>query len=237
MAALVRFWDIRRLVPLALLMLGLLPATASAHVERPSYFPLPQADCSIHPCAGGHVPHARSLRFALKPARWSHTRVVCQRDSLARLRRSIARARKHGYFVRPTDHRRLSKKAAKHLLAVNRKLFAHCRYHLIQPAVTASHNQDTVVIMPGLYTEPESRAKPTNDPHCAKYKIKDNNGGDISGAVTYPYQFHCPNDQNLIAVIGRALGPGKDPHPPRDSQPRAMHPLQPADPGLRSQCR
>jgi hypothetical protein len=212
---LVRFWEIKRLLPLALLALVLLPATVNAHVERPSYWPLPQADCSIHPCAGGKVPRARSLRFALKPPHWSHTRVVCQRDSLALLRRSIARARRHGYYVRPTDHRRLGGRAARRLLAVNRALFRHCRYRLIQPAVTASHNQDTVVIMPGLYTEPESRAKPTNDPRCAKYKIKDNSGGDISGAVTYPYQFHCPNDQNLIAVIGRALGPGHDPHPPR----------------------
>jgi hypothetical protein len=209
-----RIGGIRRLVPLAVLALALLPATALGHIERPSYWPLPQADCSIQPCAGGKVPRARSLQFALKPPRWSRTRVVCHRNSLAVLRRSVGHALKHGYYVRPTDHRRLGRRAAGRLLAVNRALFARCRYHQIQSAVTASHNQDTVVVMPGLYSEPASRAKPTNDPRCAKYKIKDDQGGDISGAVSYAYQFHCPNDQNLISVLGRALGPGQDPHPP-----------------------
>ena len=189
--------------------------SATAHIERPSYWPLPQPDCSIHPCAGGHVPKARSLQFALRRHRHSKTRVVCHRDSLSLLRASIRRARKHGYYIRPTDHRKLSARAAKRLLAINRRLFARCRYRYIQPAVTASHNNDTVVIMPGIYTEPESRAKPTNDPKCAKYKINDNQGGDISGAVTYAYQYHCPNDQNLVAVLGRGLGRGHDPHPPR----------------------
>src|ERR1700736_3561132 len=188
---------------------------ALAHVERPSYFPLPAADCSIHPCAGGAVPNARSLASALKKTKKSKTRIVCQSDSIKRLKASIKRARAKGYFIRPTDHRSLGKTAAKRLLKLNRKLFARCKFHQIQPSVTASHNNDRVVIMPGLYTEPTSRAKKTFDPACAKYKITDNQGGDVSGAVTYPYQFHCPNDQNLIAVLGRALGPGHDPAPPK----------------------
>lgn len=192
----------------------ILAASAVAHVERPSYWPLPQADCSIHPCAGGAVPHARSLQFALKPPHWSHTRVVCQSDSLSRLKRSIAGARRSGYYVRPTDDRSLGMRAANRLWAVNRALFARCQYHQIQPAVSASHNNDTVVIMPGLYTEPGSRAKPTFDPRCKQYEITDDNGGNISGAVTYAYQFHCPNDQNLIAVLGRVPGPGHDSDPP-----------------------
>jgi hypothetical protein len=189
-------------------------AAAAAHIERPSYWPLPGPDCSIHPCAGGAVPTARSLASALKHTKGSKTRVVCQSGSLKRLRRSIHYDRKHGYFIRPTDHRTLTKRAGKRLLAINKKLLARCHFHKIQPAVTASHNNDRVVIMPGVYTEPESRAKPTNDPACAQYKITNNTGGDISGAVSYPYQSHCPNDQNLIAVIGRALGPGTDPSPP-----------------------
>jgi hypothetical protein len=79
--------------------------------------------------------------------------VVCQSDSLSRLKRSIAGARRSGYYVRPTDHRSLGMRAANRLWAVNRALFARCRYHQIQPAVSASHNNDTVVIMPGLYTQ------------------------------------------------------------------------------------
>ncbi|HZC72386.1 MAG TPA: right-handed parallel beta-helix repeat-containing protein [Jatrophihabitans sp.] len=192
----------------------LVPSVARAHIERPSYWPLPGPDCSISPCAGGAVPHARSLASATRPSSNSATRVVCHADSLERLAASIAHARKHGYAVRPHDHRRLSARQAERLRAINTKLFAMCDYREIQPAVTASHNNDRVVIMPGVYTEPESRAKPTNDPACAQYRITDNSGGDISGAVSYAYQYHCPNDQNLVAVIGRALGPGGDPHPP-----------------------
>ena len=188
--------------------------TAQAHVERPSYWPLPTADCSVSPCAGGHVPTARTLASATQASTTSVTRVVCHSDSMTRLRSSIAHARRYGYNLRPHDHRSLSLTQAQQLWSINAKLFAMCKYREIQPAVTASHNNDRVVVMPGLYTEPTSRAKPTNDPACAKYKITDNSGGDIIGAVSYAYQYHCPNDQNLIAVIGRALGPGQDPHPP-----------------------
>ncbi len=191
-----------------------LPGIANAHVERPAYWPLPGPDCSISPCAGGVVPTPRSLASAADPAKDGTTRVVCQPDSLTRLTSSIAAAREKGYDLRPTDHRTFSAAEASELLDVNTRLYAMCQYHEIQPAVTDSHNNDRVVIMPGLYTEPTARARPTNDPACEQYKITDNTGGDISGAVTYPYQYHCPNDQNLIAVIGRDLGPGQDPHPP-----------------------
>ena len=67
--------------------------------------------------------------------------------------------------------------------------------------------------MPGLYTEPKSRAKPTNDPACDQYKIT--NDKNQAGAVSYAYQFHCPNDQNLIAVLGRQLTDTPVPQPPR----------------------
>jgi hypothetical protein len=192
----------------------LIPGVAQAHVERPSYWPLPGPDCSISPCAGGSVPMARSLASAVDASRPGTTRVVCHADSLTRLEASIAHARRSGYYVRPSDHRTFSADQAQQLLTINTKLFEMCRYHQIQPAVTASRNNDRVVIMPGLYTEPASRAKPTDDPACEQDKITDNTGGDITGAVSYAYQVHCPNDQNLIAVIGRGLGSGEDPHPP-----------------------
>jgi len=193
----------------------LVAAPAQAHIERPSYWPLPGPDCTAKPCAGGKVPVERSLASALVKHRYTTVRVVCQRDSMTRLKKAIRKARAHGYAIRPHDHRSLSKKQAATLLRINQKLFKRCRYHQIQPAVTASNNDDRVVIMPGLYTEPKSSSRPTNDPACAPYKITDNKGGDIAGAVSYAYQFHCPNDQNLIAVIGRKLGPGQDPHPPK----------------------
>src|SRR3954447_4444523 len=146
--------------------------SASAHVERPSYWPDPQPDCAVKPCAGGKVPKARSLRSALDDSRRGKTRVVCRPDSLHRLRASVRHARRHGYYLRPTDHRSLRAKRARALLRTNKQLFRRCRYHQIQPAVTASHNNDRVVVMPGLYRERHSRRQPTHDPACKQYLIQ-----------------------------------------------------------------
>jgi hypothetical protein len=199
----------------ALLALALASAPALAHVERASYWPDPAPDCSITPCTGGKVPKARSLASALNKKLPGDTRVVCTPDSMTLLNASIRSARKHGYDIRPTDHRRFSAKQAKTLRAINIKLFKRCRFHDIQPAVNASHNNDRVVVMPGLYTEPDSRSKATNDPACAQYKI---NNERSAGAVSYSYQAHCPNDQNLIAVLGREVGSGTDPDPPLEDR-------------------
>src|SRR3954454_5192775 len=202
---------------LALAVAVLFPASAAfAHVERPSYWPDPAPDCSIKPCTGGGVPAERSLASSLKAKPAGDTRVVCQRDSLKLLEASIAAARKDGYNVRPTDHRQLSRAQAKELLAINRTLFARCKYSEIQPAVTASGNNDRVVIMPGLYTEPTARAQPTHDPACKQYTTHSDSGDP--GAVSHAYQLNCPNDANLIAVIGRGLGEGKDPDPAREDR-------------------
>lgn len=204
------------LVPVVLLGSVLVPFSASAHVERPSYWPDPKPDCSVSPCAGGEVPHARSLRSALDNARPGDTRVVCQPDSLERLRESVRRARAHGYDVRPTDHRSLSEIHARMLLRVNARLFDQCTYHQIQPAVTASHNNDRVVVMPGTYTEPHSRHQPTHDKSCARYTVKADSGDP--GALSHDYQLHCPNDANLVAVIGRGPDTAPPPSPPRKNR-------------------
>lgn len=188
----------------------------SAHVERSGYWPDPAPDCSITPCAGGAVPKARTLSSALDKKQPGDTRVVCQPDSLKQLKLAVARAIKSGYDIRPTDHRSLSKTAGKRLIAVNTKLFALCKYREIQPAVTASGNNDRVVVMPGLYTEPTSRAQPTHDPACKQYLVHSDSGDP--GALSHEYQLHCPNDANLVAVLGRGMGPGKDPDPAREDR-------------------
>src|SRR4051812_23413509 len=129
-----------RLLPVLVASMTLaLSASALAHVERPGYWPDPAPDTSVKPAAGGGVPKVRSLSSALDRKRPGSTRVVCQQSSMVRLRASIARARKHGYDIRPSDHRSLSARQARHLLRINQRLQKLCRYREIQPAVAASH--------------------------------------------------------------------------------------------------
>ena len=202
----------RRLTLALALALGAVlvaPQAAQAHVERPSYWPDPNPDCAVSPCAGGEIPTARSLASALDQSLPGDTRVVCKPNSMDLLNDSIADALAHGYDVRPTDHRTLTSTEARNLRAINQQLFARCRYREIQPAVTDSHNNDRVVVMPGLYTEPTAASRPTFDPACDQYKTHSDSGDP--GALSHAYQFHCPNDANLIAVIGRGLGDEPDP--------------------------
>jgi hypothetical protein len=209
----------------------LIPAVAFAHIERASYWPDPAPDASVKPAAGGSVPAVRKLFSALDKKKPGKTRVVCAKvpskkqrkhgsdkklsknKSMKALNKDIKAARK-GYQIRPSQPpTKLSKKKAKKLRKFNLKLLRQCKYKSIQDAVTASHNNDRVQIMPGLYTEPKSRAKPTNDPACDQYEIT--NDKNQAGAVSYAYQWHCPNDQNLIAVLGRQLTDTPVPQPPR----------------------
>jgi hypothetical protein len=186
-----------------------LPAVAAAHVERTAYWPNPAPDTSVKPAAGGQVPHARNLSSALRKHKNSKTRVVCQKGSLKLALKSIKHGHRKGYTIRPSQPKlRISKRKAKQYRKINRALAKRCKFHAIQLAVNASHNNDRVVVMPGVYTEPASRAAPTQDPKCAKYKEDGDHGG---AGVSYFYHWHCPNDQSLIMVLGRALGPGADP--------------------------
>ena len=217
-------------VVLAALLLGLTgglvvpllaAAPAQAHVERPSYWPNPKADCSVSPCAGGKVPTERSLPSALDRSKPGQTRVVCQADSLDRLKSSVAAALKDGYYDRPTVHSSLSDKRAAMLLRVNKALFKQCSFHSIQAAVNASGNDDRVVVMPGVYLEQHSRKQPTNDPSCAKYTVQSDRGDP--GALSHEYQMQCPNDANLIAVIGRGHDTAPPPNPPRTDRHGIPH--------------
>src|SRR3954451_9053088 len=210
----------------------LIPTLALAHIERASYWPDPAPDTAVKPAAGGQVPAVRKLFSALNKKQSGKTRVVCQQvpskklrkhgtskqlsknKSIKALNKDIKRARKNGIKLRESQPAtKLKKKKAKKLRNFNVKLLRQCKYKSIQDAVTASRNNDRVEIMPGLYTEPKSRAKPTNDPACNQYKIT--NDKNQSGAVSYAYQWNCPNDQNLIAVLGRQLTGTPVPQPPR----------------------
>ena len=96
------------------------------------------------------------------------------------------------------------------------------RVHVDPDAVNASGNNDRVVVMPGIYTEPKSRAAPTNDPKCDGLEEmndrSDGMGGLQTGALSYAYQFTCPNDQNLIAIMGRQPQHDQVEQPPLDDR-------------------
>jgi hypothetical protein len=189
-----------------------LPAVAGAHVERSSYWPNPQPDTRVEPAAGGAIPDARSLVSALDPAAVGETHVVCKPNSLRIALRAISRARANGYVLRPSLGRlKLTRQEAALLAAINRELFARCEYEHIQRAVFAAGNNDRIVVMPGTYLEEPSRAKPTGDPKCDRYREPSENG---AGAATYRFQVRCPNDQSLIYVQGRKLTPKPVPYPP-----------------------
>jgi hypothetical protein len=209
----------------------LVPAIALAHIERASYWPNPGADTSVKPAAGGSVPAVRKLFSALNKKKPGKTLVVCQQvptkklrkrgsakklsknKSIKALNKDLKKARKKGYKLRESQPAiKLKKKKAKKLRNFNIKLLRRCQFSSIQDAVNRAHNNDRIEILPGLYTEPKSRAKPTDDPACDQYEIT--NDKNQAGAVSYAYQFHCPNDQNLIAVMGRSLTNVAVPQPP-----------------------
>jgi hypothetical protein len=144
------------------------------------------------------VGRTRAAKYGLTDPRIQaeETLVVCQADSIARLKQALGQVR----LARApkTDRRRKAE-----LLSLNQRFASLCRFKEIQAAVNASDNNDTVVVMPGFYTEPTSRAKPHNDPTCSSYVAS---GSRSAPAPTYEYHVKCPNDINLIAIIGREMG-------------------------------
>jgi len=199
----------------ALLAAVLMPQSALSHIERNSYWPAAGADTSVKPAAGGKVPKARSLGSASRSRRRARVRVVCKRTSLRSAYRSIRSARRRGFRLRPTAPlKRISAKRARRLRRLNRRFFRRCRYRNIQRAVFRSRNNARIVVMPGVYTEGPSRAKPTDDPKCAGLKERSDKG---QGAASYRYQVKCPNDQSLIFVGGRKVS-GTPPDPPRENR-------------------
>lgn len=193
-----------RRVLLVATLLALLPATALAHLERPSYWPDPAPDTSVSPPAGGAVPKARSFRSTVTGNGPGEVRVVCQKSSLGKALRSIRSARRSGFRIRPSQPKiRYSKARAKRMVKANRALREECRYRAIQPAIDDSGNNDRVVIMPGLYREPESRKAPTNDPKCNPSLLQLDASGDPT--PSYEYQVTCPHDQNLVYIQGREV--------------------------------
>jgi hypothetical protein len=208
-------WALVGALLLALAALAL-PDRASAHLERPSYWPDPAPDRSVKPAAGGGVPKQRSLRSAVTGKGPGKVRVVCKgpngRKSMGLLRKYINRSQNRGYRVRPSeDRRRVSKKQGRRLVRMNKKLAKKCKFRTIQAAVDKTGNNDRVVIMPGRYTEKPSRDQPVNDPRCADLTQTDTSGRETP---SYAYQVNCPHDQNLIYIGGRKVPNKPPPSPP-----------------------
>ena len=94
-------WPSLTLAASVVVLLLALSTAASAHLERPSYWPDPGADTSVKPPAGGEVPQARDLYTALDAAPPGTTRVVCQgavpnAAKVRRARRRLRVARRRG---------------------------------------------------------------------------------------------------------------------------------------------
>jgi hypothetical protein len=210
----------RRAAALAPLALLAVPALSLAHPERPSYWPNPAPDTSVTPPAGGKVPVARSLDSAVSGAGPGEVRVVCKgetgQQSMDLLNASLQVAQTTGFRLRPSQPVTIyGPKRAGWLRNVNRRLASKCQYHSVQTAVNHSGNNDRIVIMPGRYTEPLSRRKPTDDPRCYPSLLQTQASGDT--APSYEYQARCPNDQNLIYVQGRRIK-GDPTDPPLDNR-------------------
>lgn len=141
---------------------------------------------------GGRGPTVAALGLGdvRSSARSEKIHVACRPDSMRRLERSIR-------------SQRMPASRAAHIRSQNRRWRRNCRYREIQPAVNAARNNDIVIIMPGFYTEPTARAQPHNDPTCADLVETTETGR--TGAPSYAYHVKCPNDLNLIALIGRDL--------------------------------
>ena len=67
----------RLVVGIAVLLALVLVSSASAHVERPSYWPDPAADTSITPATGGKVPKAALARVRAEAEALRATRASC----------------------------------------------------------------------------------------------------------------------------------------------------------------
>ena len=138
---------------------------------------------------------AAALAHVERPSDWPHypaqvpdirstgpAIVVCQADSRARILRLPDRA----------------------MRAQNLRLLRRCHGHRsIQTAVDRAGNGTRILLLPGVYREPRSRAKPDDDPRCSGMKVKNNEG---TLGPSYEYQRACPNAQNLVAIVGDSDG-------------------------------
>jgi hypothetical protein len=171
---------------LAALVLALLvPASALGHAERPSYYPNFDPQSRTFGPAFGGVPSYR---------RGGPKLVVCKPTSRLRIKRSF---RGRGRRMRRLRRQRL-------------RLLRQCRFRHIQAAIDAARSGHRILVMPGVYREEPSVAKPVNDPRCEAMKVDTPPDPRHVGvqALSYEGQRECPHSDNLIALTGD--GPDAD---------------------------
>jgi hypothetical protein len=187
---------------ISLLALVLVPL-ALGHPEHPTLFP------TVAQAKAGGVPTYRTSGPFV---------VVCQPDSRPRLLAEWPTRR-----FRTRGGKRTPVYAA--ALRYRLRLLARCRFHSIQAAVNHARSGYRVLIMPGVYTEPASRAVPVGGYHrppCANdYVVTEGFSSappPIGPASNDPpvrpdrnYLVDCPNSKFLIVVNG---DPRHEPFPP-----------------------
>lgn len=100
------------------------------------------------------------------------------------------------------------------LRARNARLLRRCAFDSIQAAINAAGNGYRILVLPGRYTEPASRAAPIDDPRCKDdYEVTHSDGSTPdedhpSRVPTYEHHLECPNAYNLIAITGDGDGDG-----------------------------
>ena len=191
----------RRVLVLAVLaavaVVATWPVGAGAHPERDSFYPNFDRSIGKFVPAFGRVPTSKAV-FSRRGGR---RLVVCKRDSRKRIKR-IGGSRK-----------------LRRLRRANLRLLRKCKFRNIQSAVNRSKSGYRIAVLPGVYKEKPSLRSPNPDHRCdGMYTYADRTANQTlaRGAPipseqiqgTYEYHRHCPNSQNLIAVIGD--GPDAD---------------------------
>jgi len=113
--------------------------------------------------------------------------VVCKPDSRARVKQLYkGKGRK-------TRKRR----------ALRLRLIKRCKFEHIQAAVNAARSDQRILVMPGVYREEPSRAKPVDAPECRSMFEEPEDGDEP--VATYEHQVKCPNSRNLIVIPGDSI--------------------------------
>ena len=157
---------------LAAMMLAL-PALALAHLERPSYWPDPASRQVGQPAGRRQGAHGALAESA---ASGRGAEATCSSSARARGARSRWRSCAHR-CARPARRATASVRASRRSSSPSSQARAAARHQRraggavrvpLGPGrrFSTPGNNDRIVIMPGRYTEPDSRRAPVNDPKC-----------------------------------------------------------------------